>query len=225
MRKILVMLLIMMMMASGFGLSAQEASAVPVDAPAFMVQLALNLQERGWSEEDIGQMMIQARLMDWDEVELADPEMVGYALSYGYRKGGEVDPELAQTRVQLAYELALAGLEMERNGYEPQAVARAAANGVRDAMAQIQNWKETGKSENLGQLIRNTVSNSVRQETAQRSNAKDKQNMGQSQSSGGVGANSGIGAGASGGIGGGIGAGASGGIGGGVGGGGSKSGK
>ncbi len=222
MRKILVMLMIMiMMMASGFALSAQDPSVFPVDTPAFMVQLALNLQQRGWSEEDIGQMMIQARLMDWDELEEADPELVGYALSYGYRKGGEVDPEIAQTRAQLAFELALAGLEMERNGYEPQAVARAAANGVRDAMAQIQNWKKTGKVENLGQLIRNSVSKSVRQETAQRSNAKDKQKMGQSQNSGGIHANNGIGGGVSAGASGGIG----GGVGGGVGGGSSKSGK
>ncbi|PKL10526.1 MAG: hypothetical protein CVV52_17995, partial [Spirochaetae bacterium HGW-Spirochaetae-8] len=79
MRKILVMLMIMMMMASGFALSAQDPSVFPVDTPVFMVQLALNLQQRGWSEEDIGQMMIQARLMDWDEVERADPELVGYA--------------------------------------------------------------------------------------------------------------------------------------------------
>jgi hypothetical protein len=202
-------------------LYAQDGPVFPVDAPVFMLQLALNLRQRGWSEDDIGQMMVQARLMNWDEVERADSEMVGYALSYGYRKGEVADPEVAQTRVQLAYELALAGLEMERNGYDPQAVAKAAANGVRSAMAQVQNWKETGRTENLGQLIRNTVRTSVRQETAQRSNAKDKQNMSQSQNSGGVGAGNGIGGSASGGLGGGLGGGNSGGIGGGSGGGGS----
>jgi len=197
------MLMIVMVMISGFALYAQEAPAFSVDTPAFMVQLALNLRQRGWSEEDIGQMMVQARLMDWDEVDRADPEMVGYALSYGYRKGEAVDPELAQTRAQLAHELALATMEMERNGFEPQAVAKAAANGVRDAMAQIQNWKEAGKSENLGQLIRNTIGNSVKQEVTQRSNAKDKQKLSKSQNSDGVGTSHGVGGGASGGIGGG----------------------
>ena len=203
MRKIFAMLMIVMVMISGFALYAQEAPAFSVDTPAFMVQLALNLRQRGWSEEDIGQMMVQARLMDWDEVDRADPEMVGYALSYGYRKGEAVDPELAQTRAQLAHELALATMEMERNGFEPQAVAKAAANGVRDAMAQIQNWKEAGKSENLGQLIRNTIGNSVKQEVTQRSNAKDKQKLSKSQNSDGVGTSHGVGGGASGGIGGG----------------------
>lgn len=221
MRRFFAMLVFGLVMTSGFGLFAQKAPAFPVDTPAFMVQLALNLQQRGWSEEDIGQMMIQARLMDWEEVESADPEMVGYALSYGYRKGEAVDPELAQTRAQLAHELALATMEMERNGYEPQAVAKAAANGVRDTMEQIQNWKENGKTENLGQLIRNTISKSVKQEVALRNDAKDKQKLSKSQNSSGVGNSQGIGGGASGGIGGGLG----GGLGGGVGGGGSNSGK
>ncbi len=222
MHRICTVLMIVILVASGSALYAQDGPVFPVDTPAFMLQLALNLRQRGWSDEDIGQMMVQAQLMNWDEVKRADPEMVGYALSYGYSKGGEVaDPEVAQTRAQLAHELALATMEMERNGYDPQAVAKAAANGVRDAMAQVQNWKETGRTENLGQLIRNTVRTSVRQETAQRSNAKDKQNMSQSQNSGGVGAGNGISGSASGGLGGGLGGGNSGGIGGGSGGGGS----
>ena len=192
MRKTIVLMIIMMMVA-GFALYAQEQQTLPADTPAFMVQLATNLRQRGWSEEDVAQIMIQARLMNWEEVERADPEMVGYALSYGYQRSETADPELARTRAQLAYELAFSVMEMERYGYDSQTIAMAAANGARDALAQIREWKDNGSAENLGQLIRNTVRESVRQETALRSNAKERQQMSQSQNAVGIGAGGSIG--------------------------------
>ncbi|RLI95860.1 MAG: hypothetical protein DRP00_06200 [Candidatus Aenigmatarchaeota archaeon] len=51
---------------------------------------------------------------------------------------------------------------MESMGYDERSVARVALNGVRDMLSEIQSWREGGGEGNLGEMIRNRLSNEVR---------------------------------------------------------------
>ena len=149
----------------------------------FVAQLAQNLEETNWSEAEIEELVSAAQELNWEAAEGANPETVALALNVAKRRGGGEDEESEISgleQAQLALETAIAAREMEQAGFEERDVARAALNGARNTIAQIQSWKDGDREGNLGQMIRNQVSEAVRSQarTAERAAARERSRKG-----------------------------------------------
>ncbi len=145
----------------------------------FVAELAQSLEETGWSEAEIKELVSAAQELNWEAAEGANSEAVALALNVAERRGGDEDEESELSgleQAQLALETAVATREMEQAGFEERDVVRAALNGARNTIAQIQSWREGGREGNLGKMIRNQVSEAVRNQarTAERAAARER---------------------------------------------------
>jgi len=125
----------------------------------FVEELSSLLGDRGWTEEEVSRLVDAAKELNWEGAEDAGPEVVALALEFGKKEEADMEP---LEQAQLALELALTAVEMESMGYDERSVARVALNGVRDMLSEIQSWREGGGEGNLGEMIRNRLSNEVR---------------------------------------------------------------
>lgn len=131
----------------------------PEEAPQFVSDLAALLERGEFNGQEIAAFVRAAQDLDWDDAEGADPALVALALEQNADEENGLEP-LEEAR--LALELALTTLEMENAGYDDRVVARAAVEGSREVVRQIQAWKQEGSTENLGHRIRETVRTRVR---------------------------------------------------------------
>ncbi|MFW6139320.1 MAG: hypothetical protein ACOC7U_09115 [Spirochaetota bacterium] len=123
--------------------------------PPFIEELSALLSEKGWSEQEVNNLVEAAQELEgWEDAEEADPEVVALALELGKNEDQQMEP---LEQAQLALNLALTAVEMNQLGYNERAVARAALNGARDTIAEIQTWKSEGKPGSLGELVRENV--------------------------------------------------------------------
>jgi hypothetical protein len=137
------------------------AETVEEDTELFLNELALQLQHRGWEQDEVALFREQARLMNLENMRHVDPALVAYALHYGAYDEADRTRETATVRAQLALAVAVESRELERLGYGSQAIALGASRGIREVLAQTRNQMQqvSGSSDNLalGEMIRNTV--------------------------------------------------------------------
>lgn len=138
----------------------------------FLTQLAYQLRQRGWEEEETMQMIEQARLMNWQEGKRADPALVAFALHYGTREEKEtLGDNAALLRAQMAVQAAIEAEKLERLGYGVQAVAQGIARGLKDVVAEIRTRSMENNGAGIGEQVREMVRNSVHNEVSQQQKA------------------------------------------------------
>jgi hypothetical protein len=128
------------------GLWAQEG---------FQAQLALALQQQGWTEE-AAQLMVRQQAL-WRLAEGADPESVAFALGYALRNSGEASQLPAQQQAQLAVEVAQGLKEMNQLGFQNREAVGSMLKAMRQLMAQA------GTAEQAGDLLRLRLRDRLRQ--------------------------------------------------------------
>lgn len=156
--KRIIMVLMIILVAMG---TVMAEEAVSPDTEQFLSDLSYELRQRGWDEEEIGMLLQQATLMNWEGMRRADPAIVAYALHYGAHNGIDTTREMAMTRAQLAVQLAIETEKLTRLGYGVQAVASGAARGVGDVVARLREQKQVMDGESTGEMVRNTIRNEV----------------------------------------------------------------
>ena len=156
-------LVVIIMVIVFFSLGA--ADAVQSDYETFMNELSFHLRERGWNTAEIEQLQEQARLLQWEDGRFADPAMIAYALHHGAHESVDATKEMAMIRAQAALEVAAESRALIRLGYGQQAVAQAAARGIRDVVSQSRQQDQKDEkgptNAHLGETIRNEVRNEV----------------------------------------------------------------
>lgn len=126
---------------------------------SFFEELSFFLIKNGWKKDEVSILIEEARKLEWKEAIKADPEVLALALSLGKKEGIDLEP---MEQAQLAIEIALTVVEMKTLGYSDRVVVRAAINGIRNMLLDIQDWKRKGKKGKLGEIIRANMREQVR---------------------------------------------------------------
>ena len=167
---VLVLVLTMGILAAEVALSEEDT--------VFLEELAFQLRNRGWDEEELAPLMEQARHMRRDEAPVADPAVIAFALHYGTSDEEGSPGELANMRARLALELAFSTEEMKRLGYGVQAIAQGSALGVAEAVAQLRAEKKSLGDDAPGTQVRTMVREKISQQVALRQKATDRVGLG-----------------------------------------------
>jgi flagellar basal body-associated protein FliL len=125
-----VIILILLISIVGFNIAASEE--IP-----FVQELAHQLRERDWNEEEIEAFVEQSGTLSWNGIDDADAEVVAFALSYAKKRSAESGSEEQLLRARIALELARSSQEMVRLGISSQRMAASAVNGVRESLNRI----------------------------------------------------------------------------------------
>ena len=125
----------------------------------FVGELRLILERDGWPGEQGARFVTAARGLDWTPAEGADPEVIALALEFTADADADVD---GLSQAILALELAMSAAVMEEVGFDRLSIARAALDGARNAISDIQAWRDGGREGNLGLIVREQVITSVR---------------------------------------------------------------
>ncbi|HDQ14801.1 MAG TPA: hypothetical protein ENN41_08300 [Sediminispirochaeta sp.] len=148
-----IVLFVSLGLASGFAGGAQEAQG------DFLSRLDTALENSGFSEKEVQQIIDAAGTRDWEGAEEADAELVAEALQLAKAERTELN---AEQNAELALELALNATELRKENYDQSVVAQTIMNTVRNMIRQINEWKSGEGEENLGRMIRNTVRTEAR---------------------------------------------------------------
>lgn len=152
----------------------EEAEGVQ-EAEDFSAKLEAALAKSDFSEEEARAVAesVRARIGDAgegeNESENADPEVVARALGLAKNENAELD---AEQNAELALELAQNSVRLKEENYDKTVVAKATMNAVRDMLGQIKEWKSGDMSENLGEMVRSTVSTEARKAAQKQSSDK-----------------------------------------------------
>ena len=132
-----------------------------IGTPPFVPQMLSQLAKDGWTPQEINALDDAASRLDWSGTAGAGPDVVAMSLELAKSE----DPQLSATdQAQLALQVALAADQMKSAGFEAHSVAIAALGAVRNVLAEIQGWMAGGRQGSLGQIIRNSVADAVRQQ-------------------------------------------------------------
>jgi hypothetical protein len=131
-------------------LSGQESAP----APEFKQALQELLREGDWSPEEIWELIKED--VDWNQARLRDCEMVAICLGYAEDKDGGIGPE---AQAQIALEVMTMAQKMRVLGFGEQQIIRAALNGTREALAELEKLQEqervrSGEDTGVGRLVR-----------------------------------------------------------------------
>lgn len=149
-----------LLLAAGLLLGAQEQQQ---SADQFFQQLQMNLQERGWNEEEIANFTDAARQLEWKQARLADPEVVALALHYTRQQDRDEDNPAGLERAQMALQTALTAREMELAGFNEREIARTTLESTREMLGVIREWRAGPREENLGNMLRERVAKRIRE--------------------------------------------------------------
>jgi hypothetical protein len=134
----------------------------------FWEQVAYQLRQRAWTEEELTQFRNQARLINWENLDRVDPAMVAYALHQGTHNAPEESTEMAEFRVRMAYEAAHQVQNMHQLGFQNQFIAQTIAQGVHEVALK----QQLGQTLDIGKQIRENVQQAInsRQQQTGRNN-------------------------------------------------------
>ena len=138
---------------------------------AFLDRLETALDNNEFTESEVQAIIDAAGEYSWEAAEGVDAQTVARALAYA--KSENADLETGQ-QAELAHELAESAARLEEENYEESVVAEATLEAVRTLQTQIEDWKNGDQSENLGEIVRNTVSSEARKAAKKQSADKEK---------------------------------------------------
>jgi hypothetical protein len=137
----------------GFGQTTQSAAA-------FVAKLVTQLEQDGWNVAASTALADAASRLDWGGTTGADPQAVALALEFGTERSTALTPIV---QAQVALQLALSSVKMEKAGMNRQSVAIAALNAVRDSLPDLQTAiANHAPGSGVGNLMGKAVSTAVR---------------------------------------------------------------
>lgn len=137
---------------------------------AFLDRLETVLENSEFTESEVQAIIEAAGEYSWEAAEGANAQSVARALAYAQSENADLEPG---QQAELALELAQNAARLEEENYDEAVVAEATLEAVRSMQEQIEDWKSGDQSENLGEIVRTTVSSEVRK--AAKKQASDQQ--------------------------------------------------
>lgn len=135
----------------------------------FSARLETALTNSDFTEGEAQAIADEVAARSAGDIDEADAEVVARALSLAKEEDAELDSE---ENAQLALELAQNAVRLEEENYEKTEVAQATTEAVRTMLGQIEEWKSGDKSENLGEIVRSTVSAEAKKAAQKRTSEK-----------------------------------------------------
>ncbi len=135
----------------------------------FSARLETALANSDFNEEEAQAIAEAVASRSSGNVEEADAEVVARALGLAKEEDADLDSE---ENAELALELAQNAVRLEEENYEETVVAQATLKAVRSLLGQIEEWKSGDKSENLGEIVRSTVSTEAKKAAQTRTSEK-----------------------------------------------------
>ncbi|RPJ07185.1 MAG: hypothetical protein EHM28_08060 [Spirochaetaceae bacterium] len=133
----------------GFG-----SANIHAEEDGFLHRLQREMKVLGWNNEELGGFMYAAQEMSWNGVENGDPEMVALALHYCRQNQVAFQ---AQDRVQLAFNLAAMGIEMEALGFARRNITITAIGVSREVGEALKARTNADNTTGKGDLIRDRI--------------------------------------------------------------------
>lgn len=152
--------------------------------PAFLRETLQQLEQAGWTKEQLAEFEEAARQMNWKSVEGTEPELVAAALQLAQQDRTQLE---GAENAELALQLAVMARNMRHAGYEKEAITRAALDGTRDIArnidqlrTRIRSQHETPKAEpeQIRQRIREEIREQLNQSIARQGRTEGRQKGG-----------------------------------------------
>jgi hypothetical protein len=144
-----------------FAGGGREAAGKPQEDD-FLQKLNTELQENGYSEQEAAEIITAAREMDWSKGDKTDPSVIARSVAATRENGDQLT---GQDRAEIARAVAENAEELENEGYSRSEVANATLAGTEKLRAQIKEWHESGRTGELGEMVRSTVRDTIRART------------------------------------------------------------
>ena len=149
-----------------FAAGAQEATE-----ESFTDRLDTALSNSSFTQEEVEAIIDSADEAEWESVENAHAEAVARALSLTKDQEADLEPE---QNAELALELAQNTIRLENENYEDTVVAQATLEAVRSMLSRIEQWKNGDQTQNLGEMVRQSVSSEARKAAQKRASEQKK---------------------------------------------------
>lgn len=138
---------------------------------AFLDRLETALENSEFAESEVQAIIEAAGEYSWEAAEGANAQAVARALAYARNENVDLEPE---QQAELAHELAENAARLEEDNYDESVVAEATLEAVRTLQGQIEDWQSGDQSENLGEIVRNTVSSEARKAAKKQASGQQK---------------------------------------------------
>ncbi|MDZ7794514.1 MAG: hypothetical protein U5P10_12730 [Spirochaetia bacterium] len=135
-KRVMVIAVAIGLLLGGFAM-AQEAEDEGL--PQVVREMLEQLEQEGWTEEQIAEFAEAAGERDWEEAEGAEPEVVAMALQLANQDREQLE---GAENADLALELAVMAGSMERSGFEQREIARASFEGTRDVVQNMERIRD-----------------------------------------------------------------------------------
>lgn len=176
--------------ATAFALLAITMSSFAQSASgntAFVTKLLVQLQQDGWSPAASAALGNAASRLDWSGTDNADPQVVALALEYGASHDAALT---ATAQAQIALQLALSSVEMEKSGLSQQSAAVAALTALQSSLAELQaaianHTPGSGVGDIIGKAVSNAVRDQVQSSIGPQINAHSSVGQGLAPNAGG----------------------------------------
>jgi len=153
-KRIMVIAVVIGLLFGGFAM-AQEAENEGL--PQVVREMLQQLEQEGWTEEQISDFRNAARDRNWKEAEGAEPEVLAMALQLANQDREQLE---AAENADLALELAMMARTMERSGFDQREIARASFEGTREVKRNIERIREetgTGDMTQMQSMMREQI--------------------------------------------------------------------
>src|SRR6056297_1697010 len=117
-KRVMVIAVAIGLLLGGFAM-AQEAEEEGL--PQFVREMLEQLEQEGWTEEQIAEFRNAARTRNWEEADGAEPEVLAMALQLANQEREQLE---GAENADLALELAMMARTMERSGFEEREIAQ-----------------------------------------------------------------------------------------------------
>ena len=154
---------------SVFAAGVQEA---PEDT--FIDRFENALRNSNFTEEEVEAILESTDDLSWERAEGADAEVVVQALSFARDEQADLD---AEENAELALALAQNAARLQDENYDEEVVSQTILEAVRNQLAVIEEWKESDKSEQLGELIRSGVSTEAQKAAQEQKSDKSDEDL------------------------------------------------
>jgi len=149
MSKTIVRFLILTAIVSLFAVTSLSA-----EENGFLFRLSRELKAFGWTDEEISSFLFSAETMSWKGLENGDAEMVALSLHYCWQK--QIRFQTSEL-VQLAYHLAVMGMEMEALGFRRRNITKTALRVSAEVAEQLRVRDKADNQNGTGELIRDRI--------------------------------------------------------------------
>src|SRR6056297_1555797 len=170
-KRIMVIAVVIGLLFGGFAM-AQEAENEGL--PQVVREMLQQLEQEGWTEEQISDFRNAARDRNWEETEGAEPEVLAMALQLANQDREQLE---AAENADLALELAVMARTMERSGFDQREIARASFEGTREVKRNLKRIREevgTGDMTQMQSMMRDQIRDRLDKAMENRSRASDR---------------------------------------------------